>query len=154
HPAEVRYAPVTVEVRSGEAEAAAPVGAGHGPGDGFPLRRFFGQQRGEYRRYSLVAVPEPDLVIPFVLAAEALPAPGDRMLRIALGDGHVVDRILRVRPLVIAANPLEELRAAFLFRNLDRVMQADQAHALQHQGAHGLEPIAGDQRMFGASVHV
>src|SRR5688500_9271860 len=98
-----------MEVTAGESEAAPSVGSLDGPGDCLKVRSVLGKHRREDRRDALVAVAEANFVIPLVQTREALPAARNRMLRRSLCHRYVIVRILRVGPLVVTANPIEQL---------------------------------------------
>src|SRR5437867_9738416 len=101
---------------AGKSDAATAIGALDGPDHGLEVRCILGEHGGEDRLEPLVFRAEADLVIPLITALEAFPPARNLVCGRSLRQRHVVDRILRVRTIIEAADPIEQLRAAVVLR--------------------------------------
>ena len=157
--------PVGVEVAAGEADAATAVRALDRPHHVFgptlglldvfvrPARVDVGavphgvRWRGrEDRRDALHFRPESHVEVPLVFGRERLDPIGDRV-DWELLELRPPNRVARPRVLVIAADPVLEFFAPFIFQDLDAIVSAHQADTFFHQIADGLQMLPANERM-------
>src|SRR3954471_9706472 len=93
------------------------------------------------------------MIIPFIANLERLHAARDWMFRELL-EICVPMRVHRPISLEVAADPFQKFRPAFVLRQLDRIMDAAESHALIHEIAQNFQMVLLNRRMPIAAIGI